>query len=106
MIRVPKELTGIVLGLGVVAGKPKGTKLRLGKVLYLGDIGKPCLLIPLIKSPLFLSCNIAGIIQGSLTNHLGINDVSSFISCQPLVQTITARLVSLSMGTGHTCEEN
>jgi hypothetical protein len=33
MLRAPKELTGIVLGLGVVVGKPKGTKLRLGQVL-------------------------------------------------------------------------
>jgi hypothetical protein len=33
MLRAPKELTGIVLGLGVIAGKLKGTKLRLGQGL-------------------------------------------------------------------------
>jgi hypothetical protein len=62
MLGAPKVLTRIVLGLGLVAGKLKLTKHRLGQIFEFGDIGKFHLLIPLIK-PSFLSCNITGIIK-------------------------------------------
>jgi hypothetical protein len=63
MLGAPKLLTLIVLRLGVVTGKTKLTELRLGQIFEFSDMGQLCLFIPLVKPPLFLSCNRAGIIK-------------------------------------------
>jgi hypothetical protein len=63
MLGAPKLLTLIVLRLGVVAGMTKLTELRLGQIFEFSDMGQLCLFIRLVKPPLFLSCNRAGIIK-------------------------------------------
>jgi hypothetical protein len=90
----PKILTLIVLGLGVVAGKPKLTELGLGQILEFGGMGQFGLLIPLIKPPLFVSCNSASIIKSPLPNYLRINDVPRLIPCQSLAIFIPTCLIS------------